>query len=512
MQRLRVLGGCLALVAIGCGSKAGSTSGGKGGATSSTGGMTGKGGSGSAGSSGSSSAGGSSGSSGGGAVDSGPPPPTTTKRSPPGSCEIDDPAFCEQFETPQPGGRGGDIDESIWAFSRWGHETRQHFVRDPASTETDRTISSTFCGKAFSNILLDNDVVACDGIGVDGLTSHQLNEVYDDQGDFAFNGMRIRQPFDFTGRTGTIMFDVDAKVNPYNLGHGWWVEMWVTEDPSPLPYHEAPGVVSYPRNGIGINFQGLNTCPQGREATEISRVFVTNNYSILHDIPGWELTHDPDPARCFKIADTKLNRIKVLINKSQLEVWASDDDDPTNLHHIATAPTIDLPFERGYVTLQHSQYNARKDGNVTGEQTYRWDNVGFDGPAYLTPRAYEVPDNTLPDIDGTGGHMYGYQLTDTKFTTLPLKGVDLTNAMSATFDFSFLADSGRSLVYRFNGGPQHTFTVPDFDREGLRGFSTDVPLSELVSGDNTLDVMMSSGQTDPEEYVGNLELTVQQSQ
>lgn len=438
-------------------------------------------------------------------------PPIVPPRAPAGSCELDTPAFCETFDTPAPGGRGGDIDEKVWSFARWGHETRQHFVRIPTSTETDRTITSVFCGQPFSNILLPSDVVSCDGVGADGLTSKQLNEVYDDQEDFAFNSMRIRQLFDFTNRTGTITFDVDAKVNPYNLGHGWWVELWITEDPSPMPYHEAPGIVPYPRNGVGINFQGLNNCNQGRESTEVSRVFVTKDYKIIHDYPGWELTHDSDDARCFKTQDQKLNRFKILLTKDTAEIWASDFDDATHPHHIATAPILDLSFSRGYVHLQHSQYNARKDGNVTGIQTYRWDNVGFDGPSYALPRAYEAPDQALPDLDGAGGHMYGYQLTES-FTSITLSGVDLTGATSASFDFNVLANSGRGFLYRFNGGPTHTFVIPDFARDGVRSFSVDQPVSELVSGDNTLEVSMATGQTDKEEYAGNMELTVNAGQ
>lgn len=433
-------------------------------------------------------------------------PQQVPPRAPPGSCSLEKPAFCESFDESFPGGKGGEIDEKTWAFSRWGHQTRQHFVRIPTSNETNRTIGSNFCGKPFTNLLLPNDVATCDGIGADGLTSRQLNEVYDDQEDFAFNSMRVRQMFDFTGRTGTIMFDVDAKVNPENLGHGWWVEVWITEDPAPMPYHEAPGVVPYPKNGLGINLQGLNSCPQGRESTEVSRVFVSREYKILHDYPGFQLEHDSDQARCFKAKDGRPNRIKVLVSKDRAEVWASDYDDGTNLHRIVVAPILDLNFTRGYVHLQHSAYNARKDGNVTGVQTYRWDNVGFDGPSYAVPRAYEVDDNTLPDIDGMNGYMFGYQLTDKSFTKVALKGLDLTGAKSAKFNFNMLANSTRSLLYRFNGGPTHTFTVPTFDREGLRSFSTDQPVSELVAGDNTLEVMMNSGQTNREEYVGNMEI------
>jgi hypothetical protein len=446
----------------------------------------------------------SNGSSGGPALPQEVPP-----RAPPGSCGMDHPAFCEDFETPDPGGRSGDLDEKRWSFARWGHETRMHFVRVPASTDPKSVQPAVFCGKPFSGLLPGTDIATCDGTGVDGLTSRQLNEVYDDQGDFAINSNRIRQ-----------LFDVDAKVNPCNLGHGWWVELWITAEPAPIPYHEAPGVIAYPKNGLAIMFQGLNNCPQGRSATEVNGVFVSKDFKILHDPPGWELQHDSDSARCFKTADQKMNRIKVLLNKDQAEIWASDYDDAMNMHRIAIAPNLDLPFTRGYIHLQHSQYNARKDlcqdgGEPTGIQTYRWDNVAFDGPSYATPRGYAVDDNTEPDIDGAGGHMYGWRITDQDWLKLKVKGVDLTDAKSASIDYSLLLPAGRILQYRVNGGPTHQFTIPallgsvDNAREGLRAFSADIPVSELVAGENTLEFMSSSPQADKEEMVGNVELTVQ---
>jgi hypothetical protein len=44
------------------------------------------------------------------------------------------------------------------------------------------------------------------------------------------------------------VFDVDPKRNDGWDGHGWWLEVWVNEDPALVPYHEAAGVASYPRN------------------------------------------------------------------------------------------------------------------------------------------------------------------------------------------------------------------------------------------------------------------------
>jgi hypothetical protein len=267
-------------------------------------------------------------------------------------------------------------------------------------------------------------------------------------------------------------------------------------------------------------FQGLNSCPQGRNATEVNGIFVSSDFKVIHGVPGWELKHDSDTARCIKTADGKLNRFKIMVNKDRAEIWGSDAGDASTLHRMAIAPNLDLSFTRGYVHLQHSQYNGRKDkcddgGMPTGVQTYRWDNVGFDGPVYPSARGYGVDDNNEPDIDGAGGRMYGWYLTAKNWVAMKVKAVDLTNAMSASLDYSFLGAADRVIQYRLNGGPTHAYTVPAFvddsgnPRGGTRAFSNDVPVSELVAGDNTIEFMMSSPQTDKEEYVGNVEITVQ---
>jgi hypothetical protein len=441
-------------------------------------------------------------------------PHVVPPRAEPGTCELEAPAFCEEFAQPHDGGRGGQIDENSWSFSRYGHETRQLFVRIPASVEAGYELPPTFCGMPFAGLLMPNDVAVCDGVGADGLLSTQLNEVYDDQGDFAFNSMRIRQLFDFTDREGTITLDVDGKINPFNLGHGWWIELFITDDTAPMPYHESPGVLSYPKNGLGFAFQGLNSCSDakgGRTGNEISRVFVTKNYQIVHDYPGWELHFDDYEGRCFKTADGQLNRFKFVISQNRAEVWASDYDDAKNVRKIMSIEPLDLNFTRGFVHLQHSAYNARKDGHVTGAQTYRWDNIGFDGPSYAMPRAYEIADNDEPDIDGAGGKLYGYYLSADTWTSIPIHSVDLSDANKATFAFSFFIAVGRGLQYRFNGGPEHTFTVPNYGYTGhiLRGFAVDVPIEELVNGENTIELKMAPPQEYNTEIVGNMELTVE---
>jgi hypothetical protein len=432
-----------------------------------------------------------------------------------GPCGLSSPVFCETFESPHPGGRAGDLDERVWSLARWGHQSRQFFVRIPASAPAKIVFPPVFCGKPFSGLLMPRDVAICEGAGVDGTRSRQLNEVFDDQGDFAFNSLRIRQPFDFKGRSGTIVFDVDAKINPFNAGHGWWIELFLTEDPAPMPYHEAPGVLSYPRNGLGFAFQGFNSCPKSATLwnNALNRVFVTRNHQIIHDYGEGDFEYERWDARCFRTQDLKLNRFKFLISRHEAEIWVTDYDRPAELRRIARVKNLDLSFTRGYVHLQHAQYNAHKDGGVSAAQTYRWDNVGFDGPRLPSPRAYAVADNTEVDIDGAGGHMYGYYLTDRSWAVTKLPDVVISGSKRAVLTFTIhTTEHARTLEYRFNGRGVHTFTIPTFGIPGgVRGFAIDVPLEELVEGANQLELRMAAPQRDRHEVIGNIELSLETS-
>ncbi len=408
-------------------------------------------------------------------------------------CRLQDAAFCDTFDKPSPGGRGGPLDETLWGFSRYGHLPTQFFVRGPASTDMSYDTPATFCGQPFSNLLPGSDVDFCDGPGTDGQVSMQLNEVFHDLGDFAYNSMMIRQPFDFEGRTGTIVFDVDAKFNPHNLGHGWWMEFWITQDPDPLPYHEAPTVYAYPKNGIGFAFFGFSDCDKERWQNQLEEVTVTRDYEILHsykdfDHPvGWE-------DRCFKTSDAQLNRFELRISQDRADLLVSDYDDPTNMRAVASVDHLDLGFTRGYVHLQHSHYNAAKD-DATPSQTYRWDNVGFDGPKLPALRAFDVPDNDAAAVD-RGAIEVGYELQP-QARSITVPGVSLAGATAATFNFAVFAEIGESIEYRFNGNAWHTHTVPSYGAGGVknsavRSFSLDVPLSELIEGDNALEVRSMS--------------------
>jgi len=426
------------------------------------------------------------------------------------SCGLAGAAFCEDFEDPKPGGRAGDLDESRWHFGRWGHTTTSMFLRQPSETLTMRSggpvkYQSTFCGEEFSGINMPDDVRYCDGVGPFGNTSKQLNEVFDDQGDFGYNSMRITQPFDFTGRTGAVVWEVDAKINPDNIGHGWWFEIWVTEDPGPMPYHNAPTVIGNPKRGVGFAFQFAKRCQQSPTnwMNALETVHIIDDYHPTRVLQGFDLAS----TTCFKVADAKLNRFRLEISKDKAVLRASDYDG-TEFTYSETVEDMNLPFERGYVHFQHAQYNAHKDGDASPVQTFRWDNIGFDGPALPVPRSYQAADNTQSKEDGI---YFGYDLTGGKTAKLDWNDVSLEGAERARFNFNLHSSAGSRFHYRFNGGGWHDFTVPQAGDENgqvssvlFRTFSLEAPLSELVEGKNTVEVSLDGAEFT--EGITNLEL------
>src|SRR5262249_46217434 len=147
-------------------------------------------------------------------------------------------------------------------------------------------------------------------------------------------------------------------------GHGWWLEVWVTADPEPAPYHGAPTVGSFPRTAVGFQIAPVTTeCFRDEpECNQPARIIITRNYQILRD------TNLPT-AKMLKTRDSHPNRFKLLINKDHAEFWASDWDTPGQLRQIVSVDNLGLDFSVGYVHLQHTQYNAPK-AQASSSQTY----------------------------------------------------------------------------------------------------------------------------------------------
>lgn len=428
----------------------------------------------------------------------------------PGDCGLDAPAFCETFEEEFPGGRAGPLDERIWGFARHSTSIMLPLIRRVASSSQPGFANTpTLCGSEFDGILPPDDVRICEGLDGAGMISNQMSELLSDGGGFALNSIMLRQPFDFTDREGTIVFDMDAKRNVGFDGHGWWTEIWISADPAPMPYHGAPTIASFPRRAVGFQLAPVaNECFQAG-GNNIGRVIIGENYELIRDAPlGGE---------CIKTEDTVLNRFKIVISKDRAEFYVSDSDKPGQTRFVTAAEDLDLPFTYGYIHIQHAQYNAPKGADASQSQTYRWDNIGFDGPAYPPLRAYDVPDGdeVIMDQGEVFGRALGYILGKVGFSEpqkvrVRVQGVDLSDARRATFNFNINSSGGRQMLYRFNENEWHTFTVStQFDDTiQLRSFSVEIPLEDLVPGENVIDLEMKDNALGT-EAVSNMDISIE---
>jgi hypothetical protein len=422
-----------------------------------------------------------------------------------GSCGLDHPAFCDTFDTPSPGGRAGDLDDKEWSAARisTGNNLGQGNLNAWLSTTTSA------CGVEKTGVLPGDDMFFCAG-GM--IPSMHFNDSYNDGQGFDMHSYRIRRMFDFTDRTGIIAFDVGGKAQTPG-GHGWWFNVFIASDPVPAPYQQGGGMALYTKAGVGIEFLAadsrgpcLSKDPNAR-SNSVSNIFIEKDYAIV------STPSPPDSIlKCFKTEEEVLNHIEVHISQTKIEVFASDAGDPMSFRSIAVADHLSLPLTRGYVSFQHTHYNAAKSGLLPAYTTYHWDNVGFDGPSYATPRAYEVPDSMTPNPNGfAGGVNVGYALGKDgiggKSPSVTLDDVDLTGATGATLTLNawdFLSND--AIGYRFNSGSWRTFDHPFPNSDAsARAVAIPVDLSDLKSGANTLEMNSKSGSV----IVADVDLSVQ---
>ena len=372
-------------------------------------------------------------------------------------------------------------------------------------------MSATFCGSQFSNIAVLQDYKFCNGVDGKGVASKQLHEVLQDGGDNIYvNSMMARQPFDFTGRTGTIVWDVDAKIFPRNDGHGWWTEMWISEDPGPLPYQQNfPSVDSVARNSFGLVFQGTSWwdgCNKANMMNGVTDVVVSNNYNMRDLMSSVDMFKAP--YGCFKVADSKLNHFELHINKDTAELYASDAGVPSSLRIVFRVTGLNLNFTRGYISFQHTHYNARKSPvgsnqpGTTPSQTYRWDNIGFDGPVINALRGYDVPLNVRV---ADGASAFGYPLP----ASMSVSNVDLTGATKAYLNFNVFPTL--DIAYSLNGNAWHTVKDPMgvTGNWRIRSLSIPVPLSELHSGVNSISIKNAGTVTKDLDNISNVDISIQ---
>jgi hypothetical protein len=405
-------------------------------------------------------------------------------------CNLPGPAFCDTFDQPHTVSRHGQLDPSKWNVTRHSGLNGSGMYSMFVPSDAHR------CQEMISGVVPPNDVFMC---GPEFGESMHFMDAFSAGGSYIYNNFRIQQPFDFANRTGVITFDVDAKTSGT---HGWWVEMWVTDEPVPGPHFNT--FLSPPRNGFGIAFAGEcgTTIPAGDEGTPLaspSEIVLVKNYNVIGPVITWRSAggatmqlHD-----CYTTGPDEANHFKVLVNQNRIEVWATDAMPHPHVpgeplyRKIATFDNLGLTFTRGFVHWQHATYNP--GSGVSQSQTYHWDNMGFDGPVLPKPRQYSLPDSLTAGV-WAGAVNTGYGLTSTGILGGPktISGVDLNGASSAAMTFFWsVTGSSRGVDWRVNDGPWHRWDAA-YNSTGL-GAIVSVPLSELRQGDNTVDFRALNG-------------------
>lgn len=426
-------------------------------------------------------------------------------------CGLEQPAFCETFESgpapPGDRGRGHELSRTRFSLTRYAPslstgDGQAFWVWDaelgqmPGEPDVCR-------GDLPALLPVTSDTWICEPSATIG--SRYLLSAVGSQ-NYGTNAIRIRQPFDFAGRTGHIAFDLDV-YNNFLLGYHSVV---ISADPSPAPGWDINGRAPNPREGVMIILAGAGI-----------------DVHLVRDYASTVLPGDPGelPGERGRLA-----HVEIRLARDQVEVLTSaPSPDGIQFGPLVSRRSVVFPqplgFERGYVSLLGHNHATWKYAMSFGDlprpirswNTY-WDNIGFDGPVIDTTREYEVPDAAVPSSETTtdpfppgsqttivhSGLSLGYYIPNVSAAMsapLTFAGVSLAHATRARLVFNgyyqgynedgIRLGTGR-LYYRINDGPVHerAFTpgeVAMLDEPGQTGgynHAIDLPLSELRDGDN----------------------------
>jgi len=383
-------------------------------------------------------------------------------------CGLPSAAFCETFDKPAGAGtRTGDLDPVLWGVSRLGNTNPDgQMFNDVAITATKG------CGPQEAAFAPD-DVRICNG---------QMFESVNDGGGVAQLNTYPKQPFDFTGRTGIVTFDVSADSEG---SHAAWPEFVITDKPVPgIRRSISDQVPPAAANSIGFSIDG--GC--GMEGmTGVGNVFMTVDH--VYEQAGFTT-----PNCITKGSAAKMNHFEVRISEDRLEVWGTDAG-ASELKQLAVADDLNLAFSKGLVWLDDVHYNARKaiepcQCGTQFDHTFIWDNLGFDGPKTYRDLGYDVAD---ADVEGSSTNAQdptrrvGYKVGKGPLN-LEVHGVRRDQTPSAaqvvlnTYSYGAVIPS-----ISINGGPWIDTAWP-FDPQtySWRSLSIPVPLDQVVDGDNTI--------------------------
>jgi hypothetical protein len=320
--------------------------------------------------------------------------------------------------------------------------------------------------------------------------------------------MYPRQPFDFAGRTGTVVFDVSDNSQG---SHGAWPAFAITSLPVPAPDGNVPLIEDAAPDSVGFALDGL--CGQGGcvahgdvsvggsnyppgarvdspafTCVTVGSVYETIDYrehSVPFTVRGCVL---PSPA-----VGTD-NHVQVRIGPHGIAVFASDPGKRSTTRLIATAD-FKVPLTRGLVWLEDVHDNADKVDSQRSN-SFSWSDVGFDGPVLPRDLGFDVPDAHLVAGDASGPvraanglptFNLGYGIPAGGSLTVRVPNVSgVERAVGALLVFNYFTSTPRTVTVSVNGNSPLRLSWPGTPAGGGQDAGIVVPLSQVHDGANTI--------------------------
>ncbi len=459
-------------------------------------------------------------------------------------CGFELAAFCDTFGAPATTrSRGGELDGVFWSGSRTFSQ-----LSTTRALGVGMAVIPACRPDLPDKVWVPRDALICEPT-FDLQSEHLL--VATAAQFYGQNSYRIRQPFDFDGRTGRIVFD--ASTDPMNPLNGW-ISLAITEDPMSAPGYSIvdndEGSI-IPRRALEVHFANIG---------DDSKIGVRN----LHVFEDYVDTvyAPPSGTTAAPRSKGKVNHFEFMISEEQVEVtitpFAEDGvtfEAPAQVYR----QPVQLPFSRGYVvlslhnhaSLKYSDPNA--PGGLVDAAIARIDNVGFDGPVITDWRESSAPDSLVrfegmpfqpvqdPHNPENIGYDIGYIVRDVAEgpgPALHLDGVDPLDiesaALALTFHVDFLSQGIEPAEYalraRVNGQAWHERTLTpaevaffgdgpttlDADgnplgnpgSQGRLALMVGIPPEELVAGDNTVEFVTANVPRSYPPMVYNIDLVM----
>ncbi len=396
-------------------------------------------------------------------------PPTTTL---PGAtaCGLASAAFCETFDAAHNGGtQTGDLDPTLWGVSRSG-------AFNPSQGLINSFVMShNACANGAASPI-PSDARVCNG---------QYVESQNDGGSVTMIDSYPKQPFNFAGRTGKVVFDVSADSDGT---HGAWPEFEITDAPIPGTRGFVSSGPLPALNSVGFSLAGGTAGPGG--VTGVDHIFMSTN-GVYSEIPITQY------GVMTKGSSSAMNHIEVDVSTTRIDIYGTDAGSSTPIH-LAGGDTS-LNFSQGLVWINDVHYNARKaiepcQCGTEFNHTFTWDNLGFDGPKTYRDWGFDVPYAHVPNTAASqsGDPTYvqeGFALGSPR--ALTVTGVNLGVATGAKVVLNSNNWNGQTLTLSVNGNAPITHSLGAAFSE--QSFSMLVPLSQVVAGTNTLTFSSDDG-------------------